>query len=687
MSALLLALSELRRLTSGRLSRAALAALVIIPTLYAGFYLYANHDPYGGMKNLPAAVVVEDEGAALAGGERLDAGPRVGNDLVKSGTFEWHRVSRDEAVAGVASDRYAFALVIPRQFSANLASIADMQPQQGTLELVTNDANNYLTHAVADTVVKEVSRSVAEQVSRTAASRMLEGYTTVHSAVGEASKGAGQLREGADKAEKASAELSGGAAKLRDGHAKLKDGATELAGGTRTASGGAGKLRGGSKQLVEGLQELDTKSSELPSKTSQLADGAEKVADGNAKVAAAASVFAKASSDLTTDFTDLNGAYARDLKTLGFDDRQVQLIMGASNRRLAQLKRSNGRIQETSGELTQLADGSRKVATGTRTLAVSATPLHEGIHKAREGAKKLDDGASQLEDGTAKLATGAQALADGEAEAATGAGKLADGSTQMHDGLVQLRDGSIKLHDGLQEGEKLVPNPTVEQRKAMAQTIGNPIDVRHDSQADAGSYGAGLAPFFLNLSLWIGAYVMFLIVRPLSNRALAAGQPAWRVAMGGWIPPMLIGALQAVVVFVVVVVGLGVRAEHPLGVVAMLLLVSMAFVAILQALAARLGAVGKFLGLVLMIVQLVSGGGTFPWQTLPRPLRLVHQVAPMSYGIDAIRRLLYGGSLDALSADIAVVVAYLVVGLAFGTLAARRARVWSPMRIKPELSL
>ena len=45
MTALRLALTELRRVTAGRLPRAALAALVLVPTLYGGLYLYANKDP------------------------------------------------------------------------------------------------------------------------------------------------------------------------------------------------------------------------------------------------------------------------------------------------------------------------------------------------------------------------------------------------------------------------------------------------------------------------------------------------------------------------------------------------------------------------------------------------------------------------------------------------------------------
>lgn len=207
------------------------------------------------------------------------------------------------------------------------------------------------------------------------------------------------------------------------------------------------------------------------------------------------------------------------------------------------------------------------------------------------------------------------------------------------------------------------------------------------SLASAASYGAGLAPFFLSLALWIGAYVLFLLVKPLSTRSLAAGQPAWRTALGGWLAPALLGVLQAVLVHAVVLRFVGIHAEHPVLLLPFLFAVSTTFVMILHALVSRLGAVGKFLGLVLLVVQLVSAGGTFPWQTLPEPLHPLHHLLPMSYAVDGARRLLYGGSLAPVWLDLGVLGAYLVGAFALSSLAARRAATWSATRIKPELAL
>jgi hypothetical protein len=186
--------------------------------------------------------------------------------------------------------------------------------------------------------------------------------------------------------------------------------------------------------------------------------------------------------------------------------------------------------------------------------------------------------------------------------------------------------------------------------------------------------------------LWGGPGAVLPVPGPVDRRicALSPGQ-APLVAGAGCPRPVRAGPGRPA--FAVVFFGLGIQVEHPAAVLALMSFTSIVFVAILRALVARLGAVGTFLGLVLMVVQLVSAGGTFPWQTLPEPLSALHHVLPMGYAVDGIRRLMYGGSWAPVGADLAVLSAYLLLALAASTFAARRARVWTPARVKPELAL
>ena len=102
------------------------------------------------------------------------------------------------------------------------------------------------------------------------------------------------------------------------------------------------------------------------------------------------------------------------------------------------------------------------------------------------------------------------------------------------------------------DGLRKVPDLDRTTVRDTAETIGDPVAVKEDTLARAGSYGAGLAPFFMSLAAWIGAYVLFLLVRPLSSRALAANGPATRTALGGWVPPAVVGLVQVAVMFTIV---------------------------------------------------------------------------------------------------------------------------------------
>ncbi len=387
------------------------------------------------------------------------------------------------------------------------------------------------------------------------------------------------------------------------------------------------------------------------------------------------------------DLKAFDAQLAARLKQQGLSQHQIRVILLETAKLRAPVVQANTKIQSTSKQLNQLSTGARKVSNGASALAKATPALTSGISTASSGAHQLSTGAGQLKTGLGTLQTGAQKLAAGEKQAVTGQGQLLTGVNSLATGVGQLKTGATQLNTGLQNGVKQIPNPSADQRKAVAETLGAPVTLQNVSQATADSYGAGLAPFFLSLACWIGAYVLFLLVRPLSPRALAALQSPFRVALGGWLPPALFGAIQATLVFVAVVLGLGIHAAHPWLTVGFLILTSFTFVAILHALSAWFGAVGKFLGLVLMVVQLVSAGGTFPWQTIPEPLYFFHHALPMSYAIDGVRHLMYGGPGTSLGRDLLALAAWFTVALAASTLAARKQRVWPAKKLQPELAL
>lgn len=645
MNSLRIAWTELRRITAGRLPRLAVLAMMLVPSLYAGLYLYANHDPYARLNQVPAALVVADTGATGADGAPLEAGRKVAENLLSSNSFDWSEVSQREAEQGVEEGTFDFALVIGRDFSRSLSSVGTVDPRQARISLITNDANSYLSTTIADTVVDKVRDAVASEVSLEASHTFLLGLADVRKGLLDGAKGAKTLRDGL--------------ASAHQGSKTVRDGAKEL-------NTGAGQLSSGASELNTGLSTMVEKVSPLPASTAELARGARKVANADQQIADVGDRVASAADRLTTRYREGRKDLAEKMDQQGLTGEQKQALLAIYDRLGEPVLEADREAGKVSAKLNTLARGADQVADGADRLAAATPELVAGVKQAATGSKKLADGAARLETGTTRLA---------------------DGATELSTGLNKLKQGAGDLRQGLADGAQQVPAMSTEQRAAISDAIGNPVEIRSQAQTEAGSYGAGLAPFFMALATWIGGYVLFLLVRPLSNRALAANQTPLRIALGGWLTPALVGVAQVTTMLAIVSLALGIEPANVVGTWLFLVLITACFVAIIHALNALWGTPGQFLGLVLMVLQLVTAGGTFPWQTIPQPLYVLHHLLPMSYAVDGLRQLMYGGLEARVLSDVAVLGIWLVAALLVTSRVARKQRVWTPKRVKPELVL
>jgi putative membrane protein len=195
MKFLTLVRTELKRLTGSPMQILALVALMLVPLLYAGLYLWGNDDPYGNLDSVPAALVVDDAGATQDG-EDVNYGEQVRDNLIDDGTLDWHETSLKEAESGLASGEYDFIVRFGPDFSTSLTSIADDDPTKAVVELTTNDANSYLAGTIADTVTGTVRESLTQEVGETAAMTLLDSVATIRSGLVDAADGAQQLADG-----------------------------------------------------------------------------------------------------------------------------------------------------------------------------------------------------------------------------------------------------------------------------------------------------------------------------------------------------------------------------------------------------------------------------------------------------------------------------------------------------------
>ncbi|KQP00877.1 YhgE/Pip domain-containing protein [Leifsonia sp. Leaf264] len=633
--------AELRRLTSSRMSVIALIALVCVPVIYGGLYLWANQDPYAKLSEIPVALVVDDTGAADG-----NKGDDVADTLVDAATFDWHEVSAADAEAGVADGTYDFSVTFPEDFSADLESSSTDDPRKAEVILSTNDANSYLASTIGEQAVKTIQTQIVRSVGENAAITFLDSLSEIRGKLAEAADGASQLADGAAQAVDGSAELADGAAQLADGNAAL-------ATGSSTLSSGLSQLATGAGSAADGAAQLSTGASTLSDGAAQTAAGAAQVAAGNAALAAQADQIGAAVGDAAAALPQTKADIRQRLIDAGAAPATVDEALALLDPLDSRIQDANTKVQDTVGQIDQLSDGAAQVAAGTQQVA-------DGSAQLSTGASSLADGTATLAAKTGEAASGAAQLATGAATASDGAAKLSSGATELADKLPALESGAAELRDGLAAGRDQIPESTQATRDAQATNIADPVTLETGAVTSAGSYGAGLAPFFAALAGWIGIYALFLIVKPVSRRAVTALHSPIRVTLAGWLTPTLLGAVQMSSLYLVLSWALGFHITNPAGMLGIMLLASATFAAIVLALNVWLGSVGQFLGLVLMVLQLVTAGGTFPWQTLPGPLASLHHVLPMGFVVDALRQAMYGGNAAAAWSDVGVLLLWLI---------------------------
>lgn len=671
-----LALSELKRMTGGLLPKLTIVAMVMVPLLYGAVYLYANWDPYGNLDQLKAAVVVQDEGAVTKDGKELHVGQDVAENLVEGHKFDWQLVDTPaEANDGVKNGDFAFALVIPKDFSANLASPENFDSAtQAMMSVTTNDANNYLLTSIVDKVTTQVHASVAQQVGLQTANSLLSGYGTIHAQLVKAADGAQQLAEGA-------ATLDTGVGTLKTGTGDLLTGTNDLVAGQTKLVTGAKQLQAGAAALDKGLGQLESQTAALPDDTQKLSDGAAAVAAGNAALNAKVQGAIGTAGQLDTAATATINDKLKQLVSDGIlTDEQAAAIRtslesATTSPTVTDLK---DQLATDAADIQKLADGSAAVADGAAKLAAATPTLTAAIAQAHAGAGELSAGAATLADGQESALDGANQLAAGATKLNTGAGDLKGGSSKLSAGAAEL---SKQLHTGAGS----VPDPNDKDKLNAAGVIADPIRVDSISQAKAANYGSGLAPFFLVLALWIGAFMLVQVMRPLTVRALASNAPSWKIAIGGWLPFAAVATGQALLLYAVVKFGLGLEPSHPWLTLGLLLLASLAFTALIQGIVALLGTPGKFVVLILLVLQLVSSGGTFPWQTTPEPLHIMHQILPMGHVVEGMRHLIYGADLAPLVPIVFGLLGYTVLGLLFAWAAVAKKKTWTLKTLMPEI--
>lgn len=274
---------ELQRIIKDKKMFIPIIAILLVPLIYAGMFLWSFLDPYAKMDELPVAVVNNDEGAMMDE-IRLDLGNELVSSLEDSEAFDFHFISDKDAMKGLDDLTYYMVIKIPENFSQNATTLLDQNPQKLQLEYISNDSYNFLASQIGETAISQIQSTMSHEVSKTYAETLFSKVSEMSDGFKEASDGSELLNNGAIDVKDGAAEirdnlevLASKSIEFQNGVAAAQVGMSDLTDGTEELLTGVGQLTDASGQLLNGAAKLNTGTNSLINGISDATNGAQEL--------------------------------------------------------------------------------------------------------------------------------------------------------------------------------------------------------------------------------------------------------------------------------------------------------------------------------------------------------------------------------------------------------------------------
>ncbi len=237
----------------------------------------------------------------------------------------------------------------------------------------------------------------------------------------------------------------------------------------------------------------------------------------------------------------------------------------------------------------------------------------------------------------------------------------------------------IDKDDTVHELIKLLKNDL----KKQADIIAHPIELKEESLFSVPNYGTASTPFYTSLAIWVGALLLSnLLTTDIKNQEIKQKYSLRETFVGKSFIFIIIGVIQSIIVSLGDMFILGAAIDNRLLFILLSVLVSIVFISIVYTLVSLFGNVGKALAIVIMVLQIAGGGGTFPIQVTPKFFQAIHPYLPFTYAVDALREAVGGVVPEILIYNLICLVLFGVVIFTIGFIVKPILDPWKKKTIK-----
>ena len=653
-------------------------ALIVLPSLYTWYNVLAFWDPYNSTGNLSVCVVNQDAGTSTEMTGELDIGDMMIEQLQENDQLNWITdKDYDTAMEELRVGKVYAVYVLPEDFSACLVSPLTGDITRPHIEYYANEklgpVSPKITDAAANALEQKINSAFVTTVAEVATQAIDDAAKTTEAKISSAKS------ETAERTEEAMAAVSEVRDTLASISSTIDESRTKLATANNAMSGVStlandmravlqdvtdeadamqSSLASISSGSISKLSNMNVELAQVTADANALVDAISgSVGDAQAKVDMAAAKIQPVINVMRETAADLEAA-AQKLPDRAPWDKLKQRLMDAAADINARADRAQAildsivQLASEAGNVAQAASEAAQTVNDVSTQASSSLEQYSSeLHTSAESS--VNSIVSEIDGVCAQLSAAVTSL-----EATVG---QASPLLQQLDSILANSKTALSQTDGLIGSMQADVESVVADARLLAQSdvisnllnngtlnaenisefMGSPTELSTTKLYHPNAYGTAMSPLFMNLSFWIGAFMLVIVfLLEVDSEGLGELKP-WQRYLGRFLMFCIFAVLQAIVCCTGTL-ALGVQAANIPAFYVGAIVSSLAFLSVIYALSATFKHVGKALCIVLVFAQIPGGSGLYPIEMTSSFFQGIYPFLPFSYGIDAMREAICG---------------------------------------------
>ncbi|MGL4989934.1 MAG: YhgE/Pip family protein [Sarcina sp.] len=672
--------------------------ICFIPSLYAWITLKANWNPYVNTGNIPIGIINQDNGT-IVDNQIVNVGDQILTQLQTNHNIGWKFTTIQQGEEGLKNGQYYALIIIPGNFSKDLATLTTANPVKPTLTYEVNDKTNIIATKITQVANQELVEQIQENFVKVVNQEVLQLanqlgekiesnkpiIANLKSTVNNASDRLKEINNSINNSTESINDLSNYLSSMKTDLPKITNQINSL----QTVVTASKSIIATTQNSVSSVADSISNSApniinlndQLSGFVNQLKDINTNVGENKAQI----NIINNANTSANNLLLEIN-KNLNILESLNktFNNSIIQDAINKLNNikeliqnqqeklnNLKMLLTSNKEnMKQVNSNLTDIEQINSSLVLGVNSVVSSlnldviptinniSSEFTQGLNNADSLLEVSKSVVPQL-NSIANFGISASNMTISEAN------QLKSKLSKFEETINQLQDKLSKVNnENIDEIVSfLSKNPT-----QIASFLSSPIVVKQEQVYGDLPFGVGLIPFYTCLAIWVGSLLLTSLFTVEARNSEEIKGKVLAKHFGKLLLFMILSFIQTTIVIIGNKFVLGFNPANMWLMLGVGWVCSITFTIIIFTLVSLFGNVGKAIAIVIMVFQIAGSGAIYPIQTNPLIFRKLEFLWPFKYALDGFREAIAGPMWNMVQSDFKALSIFAVIFLILGFL-------------------